>query len=107
MAFIDGIIDKESIISVITKMEALGYNFSSDSDEGVMKIFINGSRILDIRDEIIDQTIIIRKGQKIGLPDAIIAATALVNNLTLVTRNKSDFKNIEGLKIINPFEVYK
>jgi len=36
------------------------------------------------------------------LPDAIIAATALVSNLALTTRNVSDFKNIPGLKIINP-----
>ena len=36
------------------------------------------------------------------LPDAIIAATALNNNWTLVTRNEKDFKNI-NLDIYNPF----
>ena len=39
----------------------------------------------------------------IKLPDAIIAATALVYDLTLISRNVSDFKNIEGLKVLNPF----
>jgi predicted nucleic acid-binding protein len=39
------------------------------------------------------------------LPDAIIAATALVYDLTLITRNTSDFKNMEGLKVINPFDL--
>jgi hypothetical protein len=38
------------------------------------------------------------------LPDAVIAATCLVNNFTLVTRNQKDFEGINGLKIYNPFE---
>lgn len=35
--------------------------------------------------------------------DSLIAATALVNGLTLVTRNVKDFKRM-GIKMINPFE---
>jgi len=38
------------------------------------------------------------------LPDAIIAATAILYSLTLITRNTADFKDIIGLKIVNPFE---
>jgi len=39
--------------------------------------------------------------QQIGLslPDAIIGATAVQNNLTLVTLNQGDFTNIPGLRI--------
>ena len=33
---------------------------------------------------------------------AIIAATALIHNLTLITRNIADFKSISNLAIINP-----
>ena len=58
-----------------------------------------------LSNDIADECIIIRKVHKTKLPDAIIAATALVNNLTLITRNISDFKNIEDLKVINPHEV--
>jgi predicted nucleic acid-binding protein len=36
------------------------------------------------------------------LPDAIIAATALVYDLTLISRNAADFKNIQGLKAVDP-----
>jgi hypothetical protein len=39
------------------------------------------------------------------LPDTIIAATAILYDLELVSRNTKDFKNIKGLSLINPFEV--
>ena len=41
-----------------------------------------------------------REGKIIGLADVIIAATALVNELKLVTRNTEHFSRIPNLKII-------
>lgn len=38
------------------------------------------------------------------LADAVIAATALVGNLRLATRNVADFKGIDGLETLNPFD---
>lgn len=35
--------------------------------------------------------------------DALIAATALAHQLTLVTRNTQDFRNINHLNLLNPF----
>lgn len=35
----------------------------------------------------------------LSLPDAIIAATCLENDLTLITHNAKDFRFIDGLKI--------
>jgi len=43
--------------------------------------------------------------KKLKLGDAIIAATALAYNFNLVTRNTKDFKNIEGLEFVNPYEL--
>ena len=40
---------------------------------------------------------------KIKLTDAVIAATALVNNFKLVTRNVDDYKAVKELEIFNPF----
>ena len=40
----------------------------------------------------------------IKLADAIIAATAIFNNLKLLTRNVDDFKMIDELEVMNPFE---
>lgn len=45
----------------------------------------------------------IRSTIAIKLPDAIIAVSALTENLPLLTRNTGDFKRIAGLKIIDPF----
>ncbi|MBI4016749.1 MAG: type II toxin-antitoxin system VapC family toxin [Candidatus Aenigmarchaeota archaeon] len=39
----------------------------------------------------------------IEIPDAIIAATALLNEATLVTRNIKDFERVENLKLEMPY----
>lgn len=102
MQFLDSIVDNEPIISVITKMETLGFSFKSSEEQTIMENFIFGSKILDINNDIVNTTIAIRKKKKIKLPDAIIAATAIVYGLTLITRNVDDFKNTEGISCINP-----
>jgi len=99
------IVDEESIISVVTKMETLGFNFVSAEEQTTIEMFINGSTILDLNNDIVNQTISIRKSKKIKLGDAIIAATALVYDLVLISRNISDFKNIDGLKMIDPYSL--
>ncbi len=64
--------------------------------------FIANSSILKIDDEIIKQTIRIRKKYKLKMPDAIIAATAITNDFTLISDNDKDYLKIYGLKYINP-----
>ena len=61
--------------------------------------------LLTIDEAVIDKTISIRQAKKIGLGDAIIAATALQHNLKLMTHNTKDFKDIEGLQLIDPYEL--
>ncbi|MBK7896587.1 MAG: PIN domain-containing protein [Anaerolineaceae bacterium] len=39
---------------------------------------------------------------KLSIPDALIAATALVHNLELFTLNIKDFRFIPGLTLFNP-----
>ena len=55
--------------------------------------------------EVIEKAIEIRSKIKIKTPDAIIASTSILNNLTLITRNVNDFKNITGIKVLNPFDL--
>ncbi len=103
MLFLNKILDEKPIISIITMIETLGYNFKSIDEQIIMETFINASTILNISDNIVDKTITIKKIKKIKIPDAIIAATALHNDLVLITRNLADFKNIEELEVTDPY----
>ncbi len=67
-----------------------------------LKSFIDNTRQYPLDEIVIDATINLTQLYKIKTPDAIIAATALAYNLTLISRNINDFKNIIGLKVINP-----
>ncbi len=60
--------------------------------------------VISITDAIVDETIAIRRACKIKLPDAIIAATAVNKKLILVTRNLTDFKIIQELVLVNPWD---
>ncbi|MCL1847830.1 MAG: type II toxin-antitoxin system VapC family toxin [Coriobacteriia bacterium] len=42
-------------------------------------------------------------GRTLPIIDSQIAATTLVSNAVLVTRNTKDFDGIEGLRVVNPF----
>ena len=101
MAFMHPIIDKIPNISVINKIEILRFNPPDDNYKTLLD-FVKASNVLSLTENIVDKTISICQVNKIKLPDAIVAATALVYNYILITRNIADFKNIEGLTLINP-----
>jgi len=94
------IIDEEINISLITKIELLGFS----SVEQNLEDFVSCANVLALNDEIVNKTIELRRKHKKKLPDIIIASTAIVHNLTLATRNITDFKNIENLSIWNPWD---
>lgn len=102
MQIIDDIVDENAIISVVTKMETLGFEFKVQEDQSITEDFINSSTVLFMDEEIVDKTILIRRTKKIKLPDAIIAATAIVKDLILVTNNIKDFAKVDDLKLIDP-----
>ena len=104
MIFMNNVINEIPNISVMTKIEVLGYNTVPEADL-ILTDFINDSVLHGLTDEVIEQTIKVRKEYKIKTPDAIIAATALVNEYILISRNIKDFRNIKGLEVLNPFDV--
>lgn len=89
-------------ISIISKMELLGFRRHSPQSYKESESFLENAEIIGLDDEIVDTVIQLRRNKSIKLPDAIIAATARVYQWTLVTRNESDFSGIE-LTILNPF----
>ena len=104
MAFMHELIDQGPVISVITKIEVLGYKTASAADR-LLRDFVNDSLVLDLTDEVVDKTISIRKQSKTKTPDAIIAATAIANKLTVISRNTRDFIPIKGLTVLNPYDI--
>jgi len=104
MTFMNQVIDATPAVSVITKIETLGFT-APDPHYQILLDFMNDANIFALSDAIVDLSINIRKAYKIKLPDAIIAATALAYNLTLITRNTKDFDSIDGLALVNPFDL--
>lgn len=64
--------------------------------------FIKDCTVYDLSEDIIVNTIDIRKKYKLKLGDAIIAVTAILNELELLTRNVNDFNKVSELKVVNP-----
>ena len=97
------IIDDQINLSAINKIELLGFS----NVEQVIIDFVSFAVIYHIDDEIIDKTIELRKKYKIKLPDAIIAATAIVNDFALISHNFRDFQRITELNFINSYQLTK
>jgi predicted nucleic acid-binding protein len=89
-------------VSAVTKIEVLGWINATREQLQPLYDFMEIASILPINEAVIEKTIAIRQSKKIALGYAIIAATALVYDLVVISRNTSDFKNIAGLKVINP-----
>lgn len=104
MAFVAQAINDAPYVSVISKMEVLGFNAPSN-EERLLLEFFKDVRVLSLSDDIVNKTIDLRKRHNRKLPDMIIAATALVHQLDIISRNTKDFNNIIGLTVINPYDL--
>jgi predicted nucleic acid-binding protein len=95
--------DNQPVVSAITEIELLCWKTATETDLLSIKGFISTSIIIELEREVKLKTVEIRKATKIKLPDAIIAASALAYDLTLLTRNIKDFQYVENLKLLNPW----
>ncbi len=95
------VIDAQPYISIINKIELLGFSEVPD----IIEVFTKKAFVIALDDDIVSQTIALRKKHKIKLADAIIAATALVFDLALITHDIADYKNIKGLQLVNSYEM--
>lgn len=88
--------------SAITRLELFGFPGISDDEEKRLSSLMHRFTESEVTSVVIDRAIDIRKYKKIKVPDAIIAATALVADCVLITRNVDDFKSIQDLAVVNP-----
>ena len=86
-------------ISVITEMELLSYRSITARERQQIKNFLSDFVIVNITDAIKDQTTEIKKNSHLKLPDSIIAATAIVLDVSFVTSDRQ-FKTIADLNLL-------
>ncbi len=82
------------------------YYWKGDIPKGEMKHveeILKHSFIISIITNLAEFTIDLKRNNNIKLADALIAATALSNELVLVTRNEDHFSILTNLEIYNPF----
>ncbi len=85
-------------MSVISRIELLVYKPLLYSREQGIQQFISESDVFDLTEPIIQQTVRLRRHYKnVKLPDAVIAATAIVNGFTLLSTNDRDFERVQEL----------
>ena len=89
-------------ISQITYVEVLSFPFTQ-KQEAEVKMLLSQFKIIDVTQAVSNQAVENRKIKKIKLPDNLIASTAMVNGLIIVTRNVKDFKSFD-IKVLNIFE---
>jgi len=100
---IDRIFQESFNISIITRIELLGWRDHTPEGLAKARSLLDCAQCLPLTDPLAEKTIELRTGMNISLPDAVIAASALSLDATLVTRNERDFDQVPGLVIYNPF----
>ena len=91
-------LQKRLSFSVISEMELLSFPGITQQEEDSIKSLLQDCTELSISSEIKKQTIEIRKKYRIKLPDAIVSASAIVNNIPLITAYKG-FRQIAELSL--------
>ncbi|HSF32794.1 MAG TPA: type II toxin-antitoxin system VapC family toxin [Candidatus Tectomicrobia bacterium] len=95
-------ITEGAVISVMSRIEVLGYPQTVDQLQQAMQLLAYFEEI-PLHEAVVQRTITLRQQYRIRLPDALIAATALDLGFPLVTRNTQDFQAINDLIMLNPF----
>ena len=88
--------------SIVSYIEAFGYHNLVEEERLVLEELFRDIELLRLTDEIADVAVELRQQRRMGLGDAIIAATALEHGLTLVTHNTGDFRWIDNLDLYDP-----
>ncbi len=97
--------NKKASCSAISQIETLGYFKISENEKYYMQECFKTITVYPITSIIINTATALRQQKSMSLGDAIVAATTIEYNQILVTRNTSDFEWVEGLKVLNPFEL--
>ena len=87
---------------MITRIELFAKPITA-GEHTTIQALLDSSRAYGLTEPVIQRTIRLRRSHSCKMPDAIIAATALVHGLALVTRD-GGFCTITGLSLIDPHD---
>jgi predicted nucleic acid-binding protein len=90
-------------VSAVSYVEVLGYHRLTEPEREHFEAFFAAALVLPLSQDVLEQAVKLRQLRKMTLGDALVAGTALVFGLTLVTRNVDDFQWIAGLSVLDPF----
>ena len=93
----------DNAVASVVQIEVYGYPRLSVEEHAALDVLFRRLTVHPLDAAVIGKSIALRREKKMSLGDAMIAATALVHGLPLVTRNVDDFKHVAGLELINPF----
>jgi predicted nucleic acid-binding protein len=98
--------ETELFASLISKLEVLGYHQLTIGNRLDLERLLGNMAILPISNSVIDKAIQLRQQRRRSMGDSIIAATALLYNLPVLTNNVADFSTIiDGLRVISLTDV--
>lgn len=89
--------------SPVTWIELLSFPSLSSAEIAEIQEFLRLFEAVTLTADILDKAAQVRRTYRIKLPDALIAACAIVTQSQLVTRDTKDFLAIRELSIVNPF----
>lgn len=90
-----GLVTQRAAVSQITRMELLGFPALQEQEERVTLAFLSRCEVIRLSDEIEACAIRLRRSGALKLPDAIVAATALVSGARLLTLDQRLVRVVE------------
>lgn len=98
----DFIAEHVPAVSAVSYVEVLGCHRLSSEELSLFQQFFDTVTVLPLDQDVLDGAVTLRQRRKMSLGDALVAATAAVHHLSLVTHNAKDFAWIEELVLIDP-----
>jgi predicted nucleic acid-binding protein len=87
-------------ISVITRAEVLAWPSHTPASIEAALYGMGGFDVLDVTKPVADEAARIRRECNLKLPDALIAATAKLLQIPVITANQRDFERVKELVVI-------
>ena len=96
---IESLLHYSFAVSVISEIELLGKHEITSEETRIITELLSDCSLIELNNPIKNRAIQLRQKQKIKLPDALIAATAIELQIPLVTADKR-LERIEGLNCL-------